>query len=994
MNQASRQGRCVSPVTLLAGMLLAWCPNALALNPGLDISQYAHTAWRIRDGFSRGFITCFAQTADGYLWLGSESGLLRFDGVRNVPWQPPAGQSLPSTYIRSLLSASDGTLWIGTLTGLASWKSGTLTRYPELAGQSINAVLEDREGTIWIAGSSPSSGRLCAVQASDVRCHGEDGAFGQAVTALYEQKGGTLWVASINGLWRWKPGPPTRLPLSGTPTLGNLAEDDDGALLVGTSAGVRRIADATTEETYRLPAALGQPKYSRLLRDRDGGLWIGTVDRGLLHVHEGRTDVFSHVDGLSGDFVNRLFEDREGTVWVATLKGLDRFRELAVPTISVGQGLSDDTPSSVDVATDGSVWIGSRGGLDRLKEGRVETNRNIISPSLLHSDSGRMWVSTAAGVGYVEDGKFVRLPGVPGGPVRSMSESPGGDLWIASQEQGLIRVSPNHDVVRIPWARLGHQDPATVLVADGSRGGLWLGFLVGGIAYFREGQVRASYSRADGLADGRVFGLHVDSDGTLWAAAEGGVSRVKDGQVATLSSKSGLPCDAVYWLMEDDLHSVWLYMACGLVRIPRSALDAWGSNPASAIAPVVFDESDGVRLHGMSVSGAGPLVARSSDGRLWFLSGDGVSVLNPRRLPTNGRSPPVQIETITADRRTYDATSVAMAPIRLPPRVRDVQIDYTALSLVAPEKNRFRYKLEGRDRDWQDVGTRRQAFYNDLPPGTYRFRVMASNNSGVWNETGASLDFAVAAAYYQTPWFLALSAGLVIGVIWAAHRLRLRVVERHKGEISALNERLMKAQEQERIRIAGELHDGVMQEMLAVTMMLGTTKRRLPDGSEAKEKIDTIQEKLIRLGTEIRRLSHDLHPPILQDAGLPQALRGYCEQFSSLAGIPVSCDADEQARDLSRGAALALFRIAQEALGNAAKHAHAKAIAVRLARTDGMVSLTIADDGVGFDGSRLGAPGGLGLVMMRERATQLDGRFEVDSAPGRGTTIRVVIPFR
>jgi signal transduction histidine kinase len=307
---------------------------------------------------------------------------------------------------------------------------------------------------------------------------------------------------------------------------------------------------------------------------------------------------------------------------------------------------------------------------------------------------------------------------------------------------------------------------------------------------------------------------------------------------------------------------------------------------------------------------------------------------------------------------------------------------------------RFRYKLEGYDRDWQDAGNRRQAFYTNLPPRNYRFHVTASNNSGVWNEGDTTVDFAIAPAYYQTTWFLALSMIAVVAIVWGAHRIRLRIVEKHQGEISALNERLMKAQEQERIRIAGELHDGVMQEMLAATMMLGTAKRRIPADSDATATIDKVQQKLIQAGTDLRQLSHDLHPPLLQDAGLPKAVHAYCEQFSAAIRIPIACEADESVGDLSRGAALALFRVVQEALGNAAKHASAKRIIVRLTRSDGVASLTVSDDGVGLDRTRLASAGGLGLVMMRERATQLNGTFDFESTPGRGTMIKVSIPFR
>ena len=273
--------------------------------------------------------------------------------------------------------------------------------------------------------------------------------------------------------------------------------------------------------------------------------------------------------------------------------------------------------------------------------------------------------------------------------------------------------------------------------------------------------------------------------------------------------------------------------------------------------------------------------------------------------------------------------------------------------------------------------------------------MIAANDSGVWNEAGAAVDITIPPAYYQTTWFLALSAGVVIALVWTAHHVRLRVVEHHEREISALNERLMKAQEQERIRIAGELHDGVMQQMLAVTMMLGTAKRKIAGhAADAEAAIDRIQQKVIQTGTDIRQLSHGLHPPLLQEGGLPAALRSYCDQFGAAANVVVDCELDERARELSRGAALALFRITQEALGNAAKYAQAKQVTVRLARRNGSIVLTVSDDGVGFDRSRLATSGGLGLVMMRERAGQLNGTFEFDSVPGRGTTIRVVVPFR
>src|SRR5215207_9873375 len=317
--EKARGGRHVIPLVLVfTYLLLAWCPSTVALNPELDVSQYAHTSWKIRDGFPKGEVTAITQTPDGYLWLGTELGLFRFDGVRHVLWRPPANQELPSNFIFSLLVTRDGTLWIGTEKGLASWKGGKLTQYPELAGRYIFKLLEDREGSVWASGAAVPAGRLCAIRNGSVRCFGDDGSLGRAVFNLYEDSKGNLWAGVKDGLWQWKPGPPKFYPLAGEPDgIQCFGEDNDGTLLVGWNGGIHRFTDGKTAP-YPIPGTPGRIRARRLLRDRDGGLWIGTFNQGLVHVHEGRTDVFGLSDGLSGGSGNRLFEDREGNIWVGT----------------------------------------------------------------------------------------------------------------------------------------------------------------------------------------------------------------------------------------------------------------------------------------------------------------------------------------------------------------------------------------------------------------------------------------------------------------------------------------------------------------------------------------------------------------------------------------------------------------------------------------------------------------------------------------------------
>ena len=981
-------------IAALSCALLAWCPHAFALNAALDVSQYAHTTWTIRQGFFNSPVLTIAQTPDGYLWLGTETGLLRFDGVRAVAWQANGSAQLPHPTVAKLLVTRDGRLWIGTFAGLASWKDGRLVIYPEFAGQVVATLLEDAQGTVWAGTLTVPNARLCAIR-STVECVGEDGRFGTSVLSLLEDRG-SLWVGAATGLWRWTPGTSTRAVIP-SPSAVDLLRMTDGPVLVAMNGGVMQLAGERIDP-YRIGGVDRPFVARRLMLDRDGGLWVGTIRTGLIHVHQGRTDVFLPSEGLSGDTINALFEDREGSVWVGTNEGLDRFRELAVTTISGEQGLPDSLVTSILPARDGSVWIGSANGVTRWKDGQATNYRvrdglpDDRTGTMVEDSTGRVLVSTLGGMAAFDNGRFVPFRSVPTRIIYNIVEERPGQFWINDQEGGLMRLVGEQVVTRIPWSALGHGDHATAMVFDRTRRGLWLGFYNGGIAFVQDHIVQASYRTAEGLGSGRVSDLWFDADGALWAATAGGLSRLKDNRVTTLTPAQGLPCAAVHWTTVDADRSLWLLTACGLARISSEELAAWVADPNDPVTSAVFDTADGVRPQSTPI-GFNPTVARLPDGRLWFATTNGIAAVDPRRLPFNALPPPVHIEQLVADRRTYDVTMNAEGSVLLPAGVHDLQIEYTALSLLAPEKVRFRYKLEGIDRDWRDVGNRRQAFYNDLPPRRYRFRVAAANNSGVWNEAGTFIDLSVAPAYYQTNWFLVLSVGMVTGLIWVAHRIRVRIVEQHEREISALNERLMKAQEQERIRIAGELHDGVMQQMLAVTMMLGTAKRRIANEADAKATIDKVQEKLIQVGSDIRQLSHDLHPPILQQAGLPEAVRAYCEQFSGSSGIPVVCDADEDVRELSRGAALALFRIVQEALGNAAKHARATRITVTLTRSAEEVSLAVSDDGVGF-ASGLGTSAGLGLITMRERASQLNGRLEVDSAPGRGTTVSVVIPFR
>ncbi len=978
---------------VLTCLLWACCPSVFALNPELDVSQYSHTSWKIRDGFAKGEITSIAQTPDGYLWLGTEFGLLRFDGINAIPWNPPEDQPLSSHEIFSLLGGRDGTLWIGTSKGLFSWKDGKLTKYPELAEHYIFKILEDHEGTVWASGLTVTVGKLCAIKNGGINCQGDDGTLGRGAFNLFEDSKGNLWAGVTDGVWRWKPGPPKFYPLAGElDGIQSLGEDDDGMLLVGWNGGIHRLVDGKTPP-HPLLHSNTRFQTKRILRDRDGGLWIATSDR-LLHVHQGKVDSFAPSDGLSGERVKALFEDREGNIWVGTRGGLDRFRDFSIPTVSVNQGLSSNNVYSVFAGTDGSIWLATDAGVDQWNQRQIKTisagsGKGLTANSIFQEVSGRMWVSTPSGFGYLENGHFVPIPSVPGA-VLGITQDSEGNVWVINEFAGLFQISHGRVVQQIPWRSLGRKDHASVIAGDPLRGGIWLGFFLGGVAYFRDGRVQTSYSTADGLTAGRVSDFLFDHNNQLWIATESGLTRLKDSRVVGMASKNGMPCNAVHWLKEDDAHSFWLYTPCGLLRIAGAELDALATtvdqdtNAKRTITATVFDSSDGVKMLA-SANHFSPQVSKSSDGKLWFnRGGDGVSVIDPRNLLLNKLPPPVHIEQFIADRKTYDA---ANEPLRLPPLIRDLQIDYTALSLVAPEKILFRYKLENHDRDWQEAGNRRQVFYNNLPPGKYRFRVMACNNSGVWNETGTYLDFVIDPAYYQTTWFrLSVVAGFLL-LLGALYQLRVRQVA---GQVRArMEERL-----EERERIARDLHDTLLQSVQGLILKFDAAAKQIPRDQPAHEAIQKTLDRADEVLAEGRDRVRNLRGQDISTGGLPAAFQRVVEETSHDRKATLKTVIEGNVRELHPMVREEAFCIGREALVNALIHSDGLHIEVEIAYGSRQFRLRIRDDGRGFDPKILeqGRPDHWGLQGMRERANGIGAELKIWSGRQTGTEVELSVP--
>lgn len=992
----SLRRRCaaVALIVLCALGSLLRSPVSLALNPTLDISQYGHTEWTFREGFQAGAVYAIAQSSDGYLWLGTQAGLLRFDGVRAVPPPLPNG-SLASTGVGSLLVARDATLWIGTLQGLLSWKEGQLTEHASIGGGRVNALFQDREGTVWAGTAMNGPGRLCAISGSRTNCYGDDGSLSGSVQSIYEDGEGRLWVATVNGLWRWRPGPPTRYLETPMRSRHTLTRDAHGSGLIAATDRLVEI-DGEKISEYPVPGLPSSFYAAGILRDRDGGLWIGTTAQGLLHTYQGRTSRFSHTDGLSSDQIKVLFEDWEGSVWAGTAEGLHRFRELPVTSFSVNEGLSNDISKTVLAARDGTVWIATQDGLNRWKDGQTTVYRPREYPALpedgvttlYEDDRGRIWASGYGRLAVFEGEKFTAIPAVPTASNFFTTGDRHGGLWVAlwfsSGHDGLAHLVDGRITEEVPADKLGRHSVTSV--ETDADGGIWVGMIGGGLVYVREGQVRRVPLIQRGGRIPTVTSLARDRHGVLLAATETGLSRIDRGRITTLNTTNGLPCDQVHWIIEDDLASYWLYTGCGLLRIAATELDAWIADASRKVEFTKFGSADGVRTV-TAVEGC-PRVTKSPDGRIWFLNGTRLSVIDPGRLAENRLPPPVRIEQLSADRKLYDA----QPGLRLPPLVRDLSIDYTALSLVAPEKVMFRYRLEGQDPQWKEVANVRKVQYSNLPPGQYRFRVTASNNSGVWNSQGTALDFSIAPAYWQTNWFRALCLLLFALLLWGIYQLRLRRVAREL-------ELGLEARLTERMRIARELHDTLLQTFQAMLLRFQTIANRLPHGMEKEELQDAIEEGSAAI-VGGRAAITELRATAVDAGDLEIAINSLGQQLSSLARDTASAPRFEvsvqgTSRPMQPILRDEIYRITAEAMRNAFQHSAADRIEVEVRYEDRRFVVSVRDNGKGIDPEIMATgrrSGHFGLPGMRERADALGGDFEVWTEVNSGTEVELSFP--
>ena len=982
---------------LLAGSLALFAATfpAGALDPNLRISQYAHTAWRMQDGAFNGTPYVVAQTTDGYIWIGTDAGLVKFDGVRFAPWQPPQGQKLPNSTIYSLRGGSDGTLWIGTSLGLTSWKNNHLADFTNARGR-INNILEDHAGRIWVARSRPRerTGGLCQALDGALQCFGNsDGMDLPYAEALAEDHLGNLWVGSSNQLLRWKSGswiPYYRKelkPYEGLSGVQALAVGADGTLLVGFEKkgfGLQQLVQGVPKKAVLPGVAASDLQVSTLFVDRDKSLWIGTLDDGIYRVHDDVVDHFRSVDGLSGDTIESFFQGREGNLWVVTSKGVDKLRDNRVGSLSSREGLTTDEVEAVLASRNGTLWISNQEGLDSLRGNKLSSIRRPDGlpghrvTSLWEDSTGRLWVGVDGLLTTYEQGRFRmidRPDGSPLGIVTGMTEDTDRDIWaaVAGKKPGLFRIRDLRVLEEVTESQI--QRPR--LLAADPAGGIWVGFTNGKLARYRNGKLEIV--PLTGAIDSRVQGLFVDRDSSAWASTLKGLFRWKDGSLKALTGKNGLPCDEIYAAVRDDQKTLWLYSQCGIIALADSELDRWWRQPDSVVRFRLLDVLDGAQP---SPSTFQPAVAKSPDGRLWFANDTLLQVVDPHHLNENRITPPVHIEQIVADRKNY----APQEKLRLPPRTRDIEIDYTALSFVVPQKVRFRYKLDGRDADWQDPGTRRQAFYSDLPPGQYRFRVTGCNNDGLWNEAGAVLNFGIEPTYYQTPWFRLLVAVLSLAALVGLYRLRVRQIAAAMN--ARFDERLS-----ERTRLARDLHDTLLQTIQGSKLVADDALEEHADPIRMRNALERLSGWLAQAMEEGRSALQSLRSSATQENDLAEAFQRAGEECRVQRSMEFGVTVEGAGQEMHPIVRDEVYRIGYEAIRNACVHSEASRLSVELSYVENL-TLRVRDNGKGIDPlvAAKGKAGHFGLTGMYERAARIGGKLTLSRSPTGGTEVELIVP--
>jgi signal transduction histidine kinase/ligand-binding sensor domain-containing protein len=980
--------RSMGRLGTVAVLLLCAAGVTFALEPTTPLANLNRQSWVMENGLPQNTVQALAQTPDGFLWLGTEVGLVRFDGAGFTLFDEHSKPALPGSDVQCLLAGKDGSLWIGTSDGLARMKDGAVTAFTSADGLPANDIR---------ALALDESERIIAVTA------------GGATATVAARGSSQLMIQEepvAGRLVQWS---------GGAASGAHLYADSDADLRAYPGNGIVALAN-TTDVTVRQPGkpdlhfAIGKElpgsRIQALFADRESALWIGT-NGGLVRYADGKVEKLPITDPLASASVLAVFEDREGNLWVGTeSNGLQILRDQRFQTLTTREGLPSDNVTTVVQDGAGTLWVGTAAnGVTALRPGTIQPARTYSVRNGLPSDvilslaaapNGDLWVGTPDGLGRIRYGyiqSFTSADGLPDDFVRSLHADADGSLWIGTR-RGLMHwinagfVPGNSDPTKMQTYTTANglgSNMVGAMARDGAPeagGDLWIATFAG-LSRLHEGKI-TNYTTANGLSSNVITAILPRADGALLIGTQDRGWNVWDGKRFTPTTEHNLGHTTVHAILDDGRHHLWFATGAGLARCDCTA----GMGPmqgADCAHWLEFGTGDGLRSRETAMN-SHPSAWRGQDGHLWFATPKGLVEIDPVHFPVNTVPPPVVVE-----RFAVDDTDQALhaGGVQIPAGHNHFQFEYAGLSFVAPQKVRYRYKLEGFDHDWTDAGSRRTAYYTNIPPGHYTFRVQAANNDGIWNEQGATLQFQLHPHFYQTIWFYGLLGLALIGLVLLGLRLRLLRAEREFRAVLG-----------ERNRIAREIHDTLAQGYVGVSVQLEVLNELL-----RHHKMEAATEHLgftrgfVREGlAEARQSIWALRSQDSDEATLPIRIRRIVEAAGG-HGLEAQFSIYGAYRPLGPGTESEILRVAQEALQNVKKHAGATQVKVQLEYQRNEIVLEVRDDGRGFNAGNNGAPidlppGHYGLTGMRERAAAIGGTLEVTSQPGAGTTVRLRAPAR
>ena len=848
----------------------------MALDPTWQFSQYAQDVWQMEEGLPQNTVNAIIQTRDGYLWLGTQNGAARFNGVTFTAFDKTQVDAFLNNQVMALLEDRSQALWIGTRGGgLIRFQNGQFTSYTKqdgLSSNNIKTLYEDRAGILWIGTIGGGLNRFDGESFTHYTTR--EGLPGDVVLSITEGRAGNLWIGTEAGLARFQDGHVTVPDTLAGRMVRALHMDEDGVLWAGTDQGLARIEEAYVT-TYTREDGLSGNDVSALHEDAFGALWIGTLDGGLSRLYKGQFSTFTAEDGLSHNRVRTLFQDREGSLWIGTeMGGLNRLRMRKFKPISTREGLSNDVVFSVLEDREGTLWVGTDGGgLNRIDESGITVftkadglpSNQVVT--LYEDQQSQLWLGTfGGGLCRFDEGQFdcfSTSDGLSSNYVYALYGSSAGDLWIGTND-GLNRLRKGK--ITTYTSEDGLSSGMITSLLEDQAGNLWIGTYGGGLNRFHDGRF-VSYEEEEGLSSDVVLTLYEGSGKILWVGTQGGGlcrQRAEDA-FSCLNSSDGLPSDDVLQIQEDNWNHLWLGGMSGIARISKNDLYRYDMGQIPRLTPTEYGTTDGLKSSEMN-GGTQPASWKGRDGRLYFSTIRGVAVIDPAAVSLNTVPPTVKLESF---RRSGEPVSLSEDPLTLPPGSQDVEFYYTGLNFVASQKVQFQYRLEGYDDEWKDANTRREAFYTNLSPGEYKFSVRARNNDGTRSTTNASVAFSIEPFFYQTSWFYLLCALTLVLVTAGAYRWRVRHLRARKLELTRRVEsqtaRLRKQKQQLEV-LNGNLEEEVQSQLL----------QKLEERSRYEQKLIAAKEQAeesARLkSTILTNVSHEVRTPISGILGYAQIL--------------------------------------------------------------------------------------------------------------------------